>query len=201
MRRYLVLMVPLALVLALPIACARSESTPAAALAPSPVNASAHTGTPTTAASAALPDRIVTVTDACDPETFNAAVGPGACVRSGGVTFQNFLALLTRNQFVGAWTFAPPNTSAAVGQALVATNRGGETHTFTEVANFGGGIVPVLNQLSGNTTVAPECTALAPGDFIPAGGTHRETLHDTGTVKFQCCIHPWMRLEAKVSAR
>jgi len=143
-------------------------------------------------------ERPITMMDACDPDTFNAAVGPGTCVRSGGTPFDKFIAQLERNQRAGAWDFMPGNTTAKVGQTLVAINRGGETHTFTEVKAFGGGIVPVLNQLSGNPDIAPECAALEPDDFVPAGGTYRETLHETGTRKFMCCIHPWMRLETRV---
>jgi hypothetical protein len=85
-----------------------------------------------------------------------------------------------------------------VGQDFVATNKGGEVHTFTEVAEFGGGLVPLLNQLSHVPEVAPECTlaALDPDDFVPPGGTYRERVSHSGNLKFQCCIHPWMRLEA-----
>jgi hypothetical protein len=74
-------------------------------------------------------------------------------------------------------------------------------HTFTEVAAFGGGIVPNLNQLAGTPTMAPECGALEGDDFVAPGTTYRETVHEAGTVKFQCCIHPWMRLEATVASR
>jgi len=37
------------------------------------------------------------------------------------------------------------------------------------VEEFGGGIVPDLNQRMGLTNVAPECNQLAPTAFIPAG--------------------------------
>src|SRR5262245_15904147 len=39
--------------------------------------------------------------DACDPETFNAALGAGTCSRNGGVRFDKFLELLKRHQSVG----------------------------------------------------------------------------------------------------
>ena len=144
--------------------------------------------------------------DACDPDTFNApppaGAGPGTCVRSGGVQFATFLEQLGKHGTIGGWHFAPPDTSAAVGQVFVAMNRGGETHTFTEVEAFGGGIVPPLNDLSHNPVVAPECSALEPDDFVAPGGTYREEpLEHAGTAKFQCCIHPWMRLEVKVAAK
>jgi plastocyanin len=140
----------------------------------------------------------VTLMDACDPDSFNVALGPGTCVRSGGILFENFIELLRRHQSVGAWHFAPSQAQLAVGDVLVAVNHGGETHTFTEVEDFGGGIVPMLNQLAGLTTVAPECNQLQPGDFIPAGGSSSETEEEEGVEKYQCCIHPWMRAEVRV---
>jgi hypothetical protein len=155
----------------------------------------------TTAAIAGGSERPITMQDACDPDTFNAVIGPGTCVHNGGVRFDNFLAQLRQHGSVGAWHFAPGTTTAKVGQTFVAINRGGETHTFTEVAAFGGGIVPVLNQAIGETTVAPECTHLEPDDFVRAGGTYREPLNESGTKKFMCCIHPWMRLEARVTTQ
>lgn len=63
----------------------------------------------------------------------------------------------------------------------------------TRVAAFGGGIVPLLNELSGNLTVAPECTQLDPDDFVEPGGTYTAPIDASGTLLFQCCIHPWMR--------
>jgi plastocyanin len=140
-------------------------------------------------------DRFVNMMDACDPSTFNAAVGPGTCVRNGGMTFAKFIAQLTRHQAVGAWHFAPPKLQARVGETLVAVNRGGEVHTFTEVEDFGGGIVPQLNQLSGNPVPAPECLKLEPDDFVRPGETYRDRVSEAGTELYQCCIHPWMRTE------
>jgi plastocyanin len=137
--------------------------------------------------------RLVQMMDACDPQTFNAALGPGTCVRSGGVRFDRFLRLLGAHQKVGAWHFAPPKVNARVGQTLLAVNRGGEVHTFTEVEEFGGGIVPELNELSGNPTPAPECLALSGADFVPPGGTFADEVEEPGTELYECCIHPWMR--------
>jgi hypothetical protein len=137
----------------------------------------------------------VTMFDACDPETFNLAIAPGACIRSGGVRFDSFVAELTRHHSAGAWHFAPSQVTMRVGELLVANNRGGETHTFTEVEEFGGGKVPFLNNLVGLATVAPECSQSVD---IPAGGSSSETEHEAGVEKYQCCIHPWMRAEVRI---
>ena len=163
--------------------------------------------TPTTApvaAPALVPEahgetRLVLMMDACDPASFNDAVGPGTCTRAGGVRFDDFIRLLGRHQAVGAWRFAPATVHARVGEMLLAVNRGGEVHTFTQVAEFGGGIVPDLNQLSGTPVPAPECLALAGGDFVPPGGIDTDEVGEAGTERYMCCIHPWMR--AVVEAR
>ena len=144
-------------------------------------------------------DHQLSMMDACDPTTFDAALNdPNACLRNGGVTFQEFIAQLQKHQQAGAWHFAPPTLNVIEGATLTAINRGGEVHTFTEVEEFGGGIVPVLNQLSGNPTPAPECLALAPGDFVPPGGTFTVTEEEAGVEHYQCCIHPWMRTTVHV---
>jgi hypothetical protein len=39
--------------------------------------------------------RRVQMQDACDPESFNAAIGPGTCIRQGGVQFGKFITLLS----------------------------------------------------------------------------------------------------------
>ncbi|HTG84976.1 MAG TPA: hypothetical protein VL853_09190 [Gemmatimonadales bacterium] len=146
-------------------------------------------------AGASLPARQILMMDACDPTTFDANVEPGTCVgRHGGVKFDQFIAELTLTQKAGAWHFAPPNTTAREGQTLLATNNGGEVHTFTRVSQFGGGLVPDLNRLSGNLQVATECTQLDDDDFVPPGGTYEEEVGSEDTQLFECCIHPWMRM-------
>jgi plastocyanin len=145
-------------------------------------------------------DRLINIMDACDPETFNAALGDGTCQRDGGMNFATFNALLAKHHQVGAWHFAPGKINAKVGQTLLAVNRGGEEHTFTEVEEFGGGIIPALNEASGNPVPAPECLALAPDDFIQPGDfDDDDVVEEPGTENYQCCIHPWMR--ATVTAR
>ena len=146
-------------------------------------------------------DVVVNMMDACDGDSFNAVFGVGTCLRAGGVKFDQFIAGLTRLGSIGPWHFTGAKT-VQVGQDFVATNMGGEVHTFTEVAEFGGGLVPLLNQLAHVPDVAPECRAdaLEPDDFVPPGGTYREPVSHSGDLKFQCCIHPWMRLEASSRA-
>ena len=62
---------------------------------------------PTVGASAASTTRQVQVLDDCDPATFNAAIGPGTCVKDGGTTFQEFIAQLLAQDRAPAWRFAP----------------------------------------------------------------------------------------------
>jgi len=146
----------------------------------------------------------IDVRDYCDPTSFNAVLGPGACVRDtspGAITFPGFLAEFARNTSVGAWRFVPNQVRAHEGATLNLQNLGGETHTFTRVKRFGGGFVSVLNFLP----PAPECAQMVNGNlvpqppspdnlFIPAGTTASATLHTGEVVRFQCCIHPWMRV-------
>jgi hypothetical protein len=188
--------------LAFLVACDRNAVSPAN-IAANPVGPSstiASTSGDAPAVSGAMRadhDVVVNILDACDGDSFNAIFGAGTCNRAGGVKFDHFINELTHLGSIGAWRFAGA-TNVQVGQDFVATNQGGEVHTFTEVAEFGGGLVPLLNQLSNVPDVAPECRpeALEPDDFVPAGGTYRERISRSGNLKFQCCIHPWMRLEA-----
>ena len=93
-------------------------------------------------------------------------------------------------------------TRSRSGQSVRARNEGGETHTFTEVAKFGGGFVPPLNALSGNPTPAAECLASSVGaTIVPAGGLSSPATLSKGRHRFQCCIHPWMRTVVTVGTR
>ncbi|HET7106855.1 MAG TPA: hypothetical protein VFI38_08595 [Candidatus Acidoferrum sp.] len=146
--------------------------------------------------------------DFCDPPTFNQAAGPGTCIGSGLMPFATFLAELVEEKSVGEWRFNPNTIRAEEGTKLVLVNRGGETHTFTRVEKFGGGFVAPLNAPSGTPIPAPECAqvlgdgSLAPQPpgpnnlFLEAGETEPgPTLGDgEKQTRYQCCIHPWMRL-------
>ena len=140
--------------------------------------------------------------DNCDRATFDAAIAPGTCERNGGMKFDQFIAQLTQHGSVGPWHFAPKDVNARPGQTFVVTNQGGEEHTFTEVEKFGGGIVPMLNTLAHVPNVAPECLALDADDRVKPGATYTEEVEeDAGGVEhYQCCIHPWMRVDAHIQA-
>ena len=143
--------------------------------------------------------RTVQILDNCDGPTFNAAIGPGACARAGGLPFGTFFGQLARGG-AQSWRFAPERVKLAAGGTIKAINRGGEFHTFTEVANFGGGCVPDLNAALGLVAV-PECAG-APGIFIatgvPPGASLTTAPLSAGTHRFQCLIHPWQRSTATV---
>src|SRR5512132_1475301 len=49
---------------------------------------------PAAGASAVSATRQVQVLDDCDPATFNAALGPGTCIKDGTTTFSEFIAQL-----------------------------------------------------------------------------------------------------------
>jgi hypothetical protein len=147
------------------------------------------------------------VRDYCDPDTFNAGLGPGTCTRdvsTGAINLNGFLTEATLDKSVGAWRFVPDQPMAE-GATINLQNLGGETHTFTRVKRFGGGFVAPLNAAAGTPEPAPECAKMlngqlvpqAPGPdniFIPAGGTASATLKSDGAVRYQCCIHPWMHV-------
>jgi plastocyanin len=145
--------------------------------------------------------RTVQILDNCDGPTFNApeAIGPGACARGSGLTFQKLVAALSRGG-AQSWRFAPERVKLATGGTIKAINRGGEFHTFTEVANFGGGCVPDINAALGLVPVA-ECAG-APAIFgttgVPPGASLTTAPLSAGTHRFQCLIHPWQRTTATV---
>lgn len=143
--------------------------------------------------------RTVRMHDDCDPASFDAALqNPNACIGKGKTTFDNFIAELTRSQVAQKWRFQPKHIELERGATLTAINKGGEVHTFTRVAKFGGGVVPILNTLSGNPDVAPECTTLEADDMVAPGATYTAELNMDRLQHFQCCIHPWMRADVRL---
>jgi len=157
--------------------------------------------------------------DACDPATFNAIVGPNTCVAGehGTTPFQLFIAELQQDHIAGAWRFNPLLDASAgtfklvtlnltAGQQTVIQNLGGEIHTFTRVKEFGGGNAPPLNALSGNPVPAPECSLAASNTNVIVGAGMSQPGPTAGTsalpeeaTKWQCCIHPWMRMTVAVN--
>ena len=148
----------------------------------------------------------VVALDECDPATFNAptAAGPEFCrnVALGASTkFADLIAAAQMGKPDSKWDFEPDELSIKKGTILSVVDQGGEPHTFTEVAKFGGGFIPGLNA-PGEDTV-PECN----GGFsrvevartrILQGSQLQVTGLEKGEHYFQCCIHPWMRMKVDV---
>jgi plastocyanin len=151
--------------------------------------------------SASKSERHLNMLDDCDAVTFNAIIGPGTCSKDGGTTFFEFVGQLGAMGQAPAWRFAPSTMKLPAGGSIEAYNRGGELHTFTEVANYGGGCVQVLDDILGLTPV-PECanfpaligtTGAAPGDEVETNPL------PAGVHLFECLIHPWMRTTVTVN--
>jgi plastocyanin len=150
-------------------------------------------------------DKKVAMIDDCDPA--DGAWAPVGCAqRKGDVRRAEFDLLLSSPlslSTVGhpSWRNDPSYLTIEEGKQLRISNDGGRPHTFTEVANFGGGRVPPLNI---GLTPAPEC-ALAPGTVDPAevapGNRKKITATGVGLHKFQCCFHPWMRAAVRVTEK
>jgi len=161
-------------------------------------------------------DTKVALVDDCDP-TDVAGWAPVGCLQDkGDVTAAEFGMFLrsplydndgnplsTAGQFlVGhpSWRNVPSHAVIEEGKRLHIENEGGRPHTFTPVAQFGGGRVPPL--LVG-TQPAPEC-ALAAGAtdpyLVPPGARLKLQVTAEGIQRFQCCFHPWMRATVRVTA-
>ena len=143
-------------------------------------------------------DKKIRMYDDCEPTSFNAVLGEGACIGNGHTTFAEFIEELEETQDAHKWRNQPSNMKVNLGRPTIIENRGGEVHTFTQVAEFGGGFVPELNDISGNPVPAPECLNFGSIVFIPAGATETGPTAGSsdlpvGTHRFMCCIHPWMR--------
>ena len=146
----------------------------------------------------------VVALDECDPATFNAALGPDFChnVTLGAfTTLSDLFAKAAAGTPDPGWDFEPDTLNIKKGTTVIAVDQGGEPHTFTEVAQFGGGFIPVLN--APGEDVVPECV----GGFanvavaktrILQGSQLQVTGLSKGKHYFQCCIHPWMRVEVDV---
>lgn len=150
-------------------------------------------------------EKKIRMLDDCEPTSFNAVLGDGACIGNGHTTFDEFIEELAETQDAHKWRNQPSAMHVNTGRPTLIENRGGEVHTFTKVANFGGGFVPDLNGISGNPVPAPECLNFGTIVFIPAGASEEGPTAGTsalpvGTSRFQCCIHPWMRTVIEVAS-
>ena len=148
--------------------------------------------------------------DECDPTTFNAVLGPDFCknvalafVAPFATKFAQLFAEAAAGTPDPAWDFEPDKVTIRKGTPLVVVNQGGEPHTFTPVARFGGGFITALN---GGQATVPECA----GGFkdvavartrILQGSQLQVTGLSKGEHHFECCIHPWMRVTVEVKDR
>ena len=134
------------------------------------------------------------MSDACSPSFNDALQDPTICNRQGGTPFDVFIQQLTQNKFAGAWRFSAPQVKLRSGDSLTVENRGGETHTFTQVTQFGGGgiVDPINLVLFGTTT--PPTFFFGSFNFVAAGDetTIPASVLTPGTHLFFCAIHPWM---------
>ena len=150
--------------------------------------------------------------DDCDPASFNAALGAGVCVGDGRTTFFEFVTTVATTKSHPEWRFEPAARTIGAGQSLDVRNRGGETHTFTEVPRKVGfqdiGCVPPVNALllglppnDPNVPIplSPLCgdPNVEPNEIRPDA---RQTVQPkgAGTHLYQCMIHPWMRTTVRV---
>jgi len=148
----------------------------------------------------------VVALDECDPVTFNAALGPDFCknIALAALGYATTLSDLFQKAANGTpdpgWDFEPDTVKIKEGGTVSVVDQGGEPHTFTEVAKFGGGFVAGLN--GGQATVS-ECA----GGFkdvavartrILQGSQLQVTGLSKGEHRFECCIHPWMRVTVDV---
>lgn len=144
--------------------------------------------------------REIAIRDDCDPRDPGWAPTGGCTLRRGDVTVAEFdeeldsplAAAVVGHQ---AWRNDPPYLETETGRRIRVRNEGGRAHTFTRVAEFGGGRVPPLNE---GLTPAPECATAA---TIAPGGRAEASGLIVGVNRFQCCIHPWMRALITVEPR
>ena len=152
-------------------------------------------------------NRRVDLVDDCDPD--DPAWSPVGCFqKDGDVTAAEFNAFLRSPLYdnipppgvepglflVGhpSWRNDPSHVLIEAGKRIQVRNVGGRPHTFTQVAQFGGGVIPPLNV---GTQPAPEC---AQALLLEPGDSDTITADGEGIQRFQCCFHPWMRATVRV---
>ncbi len=141
----------------------------------------------------------VTILDDCDPTDPTWAPTGGCALEEGDVNRAEFNALVASPLSLStighpAWRNQPSYLTIEPDETVRVRNRGGRGHTFTEVAAFGGGLIPPLNI---GLTPAPECAAAT---VLPPDARTEVSGLSVGNHRFQCCIHPWMRALIKVKS-
>ena len=61
-------------------------------------------------------DKKIRLLDDCEPVSFNAVLGDGACIGNGHTTFDEFIAELEATQDVHTWRNQPSNMLLNVGR-------------------------------------------------------------------------------------
>ena len=174
---------PLAILI---IGCGESES----ALAPQPREEEM-----VALAQGGEPGRRILLRDLCGGDSWAPF---GGCVINGPVERPAWLARVLETGSHPLWAISPIETSVQEGTSLEIVNVGGRPHSFTRVANFGGGALPLLNTREDTAIPAPEC--LQAFERIEGGGASAWlTFTGLGEQKYQCCFHPWMRSTVNVT--
>jgi plastocyanin len=144
----------------------------------------------------------ITILDNCDPKDPGWAPTGGCLIKKGDVSFAEFGAFLFSPLGPGgilighpSWRNSPSYLSVDSDDKIRVVNKGGRVHTFTEVAQFGGGRVPPLN---GGLGPAGACVTAGVVDLATGDRQVYKNLAP-GVHRFQCCIHPWMRAVVRIS--
>src|SRR5262245_59452159 len=141
------------------------------------------------------PGRRIFLRDLCGGDTWAPF---GGCVIDGPVERPAWLARVLETGSHPLWAISPVRTSVQEGTTLEIVNVGGRPHSFTRVAAFGGGALPLLNTREDTAIPAPEC--LQAFESIAGGGASAlHTFTGQGAQKYQCCFHPWMRTTIDVT--
>jgi plastocyanin len=143
------------------------------------------------------PGRRIFLRDLCGGESWAPF---GGCLIDGPVERPAWLARVLETGSHPLWANSPVATAVETGTTLEVVNVGGRPHSFTRVANFGGGILPLLNTREDTRIPAPEClTDAGTVQIAPAGGSVAHTFAGLGEQRYQCCFHPWMRTTVNVT--
>ena len=124
----------------------------------------------------------------------------GGCVINGPIARPEWLDRVLATGSHPLWANSPVQTTVQEGTTLEVVNVGGRPHSFTRVANFGGGVLTLLNTREDTAIPAPECITPGAVTAIPgAGASALQTFTGTGEQRYQCCFHPWMRSTVSVT--